>query len=77
MIMVEFKDELAFGIGQEPERWIPTQAEWIKLWSAHPEMPAYALMSPNTYEQLSQQHLPMEVIAQDPLRIIVGKPVKK
>jgi hypothetical protein len=40
-------------------------------------MPAYALMSPNTYEQLLKQHLPMEVIAQDPLRIIVGKPIKK
>jgi 4-amino-4-deoxy-L-arabinose transferase-like glycosyltransferase len=77
MIMVEFKDELAFGIGQEPERWIPTEAEWIKLWLTHPEMPAYALMSPNTYEQLLKQHLPMEVIAQDPLRIIVGKPIKK
>jgi len=77
MIMVEFKDELAFGIGQEPKRWIPTEDEWIGLWLAHPETPAYALMSVKTYEQLLQQHLPMKVIAQDPLRIIVGKPVKK
>jgi 4-amino-4-deoxy-L-arabinose transferase-like glycosyltransferase len=74
LIMVNFKDELAFGISQEPERWIEKESEWLKLWTESPNTRAFALMTPQKYQQLLEDQLPMEVIAQDPLRVIVGKP---
>ena len=77
LIMVEFKDELAFGISQEPEKWIPTLEEWMTLWLANPNKKEFALMTPHVYQELLQKKFPMEVVAEDPLRIIIGKPIKK
>jgi hypothetical protein len=77
LIMVEFKDELAFGISQEPEKWIPKMEEWMALWIANPDKKEFALMNPGLYRELLEKKFPMEVIAEDPLRIIIGKPTKK
>jgi 4-amino-4-deoxy-L-arabinose transferase-like glycosyltransferase len=77
LIMVEFKDELAFGISQEPTKWIPTIEEWMALWLANPNKKEFALMTPNLYQELLQKKLPMEVIAGDALRIIISKPTAK
>jgi 4-amino-4-deoxy-L-arabinose transferase-like glycosyltransferase len=77
LIMVEFKDELAFGISQEPEKWIPTLEEWMALWIANPNKKEFALMTPHVYQELLQKKLPMEVVAEDPLRIIISKPTSK
>ncbi len=76
LIMVEFKDELAFGISQEPEKWIPTADEWMTLWIANPNKKEFALMTTGKYQELIQRKFPMEVIAEDSLRIIIGKPTK-
>jgi hypothetical protein len=75
--MVEFKDELVFGISQEPEKWIPKIEEWMALWIANPDKKEFALMNPGLYRELLEKNFPMEVIAEDPLRIIIGKPTKK
>jgi 4-amino-4-deoxy-L-arabinose transferase-like glycosyltransferase len=77
LIMVDFKDELAFGISQEPEKWIPTLEEWMALWLANPNKKEFALMTPGLYQELLKKNLPMEVVAEDPLRIIISKPTKK
>ena len=77
LIMVEFKDELAFGISQEPEKWIPTLEEWMALWIANPNKKEFALITPHVYQELLQKKLPMEVVAEDPLRIIISKPTSK
>ena len=77
LIMVEFKDELAFGISQEAEKWIPTLEEWMALWIANPNKKEFALMTPHLYQELLQKKFPMEVVAEDHLRIIIGKPIKK
>jgi len=77
LVMVEFKDELAFGISQEPEKWIPTLEEWMAHWIAKPNQKEFALMTPSLYQELVQKKLPMEVIAEDPLRIIISKPTSK
>jgi 4-amino-4-deoxy-L-arabinose transferase-like glycosyltransferase len=74
LIMVHFQDELAFGISQEPDRWIPTEDEWIKLWQQNPTQKAFALMTPDKYAAMIKKNVPMEVVAEDPLRFIVGKP---
>ncbi len=69
--LVDFKDELAFGIGQEPDKWLPTQEDFIARWKQDRE--ALAVMEPGTYEQL-QGKLPMAVVARDHDRVIVRKP---
>ena len=76
LIMVEFQDELAFGISQEPSRWIPTEKEWLEQWQASPDKKAFALMRHGTYDDLVKQNVPMEIIAKDATRVIVGKPLK-
>ncbi|MDE2610868.1 MAG: glycosyltransferase family 39 protein [Burkholderiales bacterium] len=72
MTMVAFEDELAFGISQEPQKWIPTIPAFIKRWDSEPK--ALALISPPIYENLKNQHVPMQVIARDARRVIVEKP---
>lgn len=71
-IMVEVADELGFGVKQEPDKWVPSVAEWIERWKAAPH--ALAVMKPDRYEQLAAQHLPMRVIARDERRVVVEKP---
>ncbi|KGS06943.1 glycosyltransferase family 39 protein [Burkholderia sp. ABCPW 111] len=71
-IMVERKDELAFGISVEPNKWVPTVAEWEQRWRA--DRYALALMSPERYRQLSEAGLPMRVVARDNRRVVVEKP---
>jgi hypothetical protein len=74
--MVDFKDELAFGISQEPNKWIPTEEEWLQVWQSSPPNKAFALMTPDTYERLAKKNVPMAVIAKDSLRIIVTNSIK-
>ena len=71
-IMVENPDELAFGVSQEPSKWVPTIEQWIARWNADPH--ALAVMRPDRYAQLAAQHVPMRVIARDARRVVVEKP---
>ncbi|HEX8963444.1 MAG TPA: glycosyltransferase family 39 protein [Rhodocyclaceae bacterium] len=72
MTMVIYKDELGFGIAQEPDKFIPDMAGFEKAWRAAPK--AFALMSPDDYQRLKAQGLPMHLLAADTRRIIVSKP---
>ena len=69
--MVVYKDELGFGIAQEPEKFIPDFKQFAKTWSAERE--ALALMSRDAYDMYLQQGLPMRVVARDTRRIIVSR----
>jgi 4-amino-4-deoxy-L-arabinose transferase-like glycosyltransferase len=69
MTMVAYKDELEFGIAQEPQKFIPDYAGFEKAWRAAPK--AAALMSPDDYQHFLSQGLPMRLLAEDPRRIIV------
>ena len=73
MIMVEHPDELAFGVSVEPQKWVPTVDEWIERWDA--DRYALALIPPERYQKLLAEHVPMQVVARDPRRVIVEKPV--
>ena len=73
--MVNFQDELAFGIAQEPERWIPTLEEWLQVWQNPTPQHAFAIMSHALWRELKSQNISMEVIAQDELRVLVRKPL--
>ncbi|MGF6936908.1 4-amino-4-deoxy-L-arabinose transferase-like glycosyltransferase [Paraburkholderia sp. UCT70] len=73
MIMVAHPDELAFGVSVEPQKWVPTVDAWIERWKA--DRYALALIPPPTYDRLVKQGVPMQVIARDPRRVVVMKPL--
>ncbi|HEY2024280.1 glycosyltransferase family 39 protein [Paraburkholderia sp.] len=73
MIMVEHPDELAFGVSVEPQKWVPTIDAWIARWKA--ERYALALIPPPTYERLVKEGVPMQIVARDPRRVVVMKPL--
>jgi 4-amino-4-deoxy-L-arabinose transferase-like glycosyltransferase len=70
--MVVYKDELEFGIAQEPGKFIPDMAGFERAWRASPQ--AFALMSPDDYQRLKSQEFPMQLLAVDTRRVIVAKP---
>jgi hypothetical protein len=69
--LVEYKDEMAFGIAQEPGKWIPTLDEFKRRWAA--DRDAFALLEPAEFDAL-RGVLPMAVVARDTRRVIVRKP---
>ena len=69
--MVMYKDELGFGIEQEPEKFIPDFAQFQKTWNNERE--ALALMPPDTYDMFRAKGLPMRLVARDTRRIIVAR----
>lgn len=71
-IMVEFTDELTFGAKQEPQKWVPTLADFVTLWNQDPK--AVAIMRPGQYEELKGLGVPMEEIGRDSRRVIVRHP---
>ena len=70
--VVDYQDELAFGMDQEPDKWIPTVAEFKQRWAS--DRDAFAVMSIGTYNGLVIEKLPMIEIARDSRNIIVRKP---
>jgi 4-amino-4-deoxy-L-arabinose transferase-like glycosyltransferase len=69
--MVVYKDELGFGIEQEPQKFIADFDRFEKTWTAQRE--ALALMSPDAYEMFNAKGLPMRLVARDTRRIIVAR----
>ncbi len=70
--LVAYQDEMAFGIMQEPQRWVPDIPSFIKLWQALPA--GYAIMPVNIYPQLQSAGLTMKIIYEDTHNIVVSKP---
>ncbi len=71
--LVEFGDELTFGIEQEPQKAIATVAAFETRWRADKQ--AFALMTPEMYAELQQHGLPMSIAARDLRRIVVKRPL--
>jgi 4-amino-4-deoxy-L-arabinose transferase-like glycosyltransferase len=69
--MVVYKDELGFGIEQEPQKFIADFAQFETTWNAERE--ALALMSPDAYAMFSAKGLPMRLVARDTRRIVVAR----
>jgi hypothetical protein len=69
--LVAYRDELALGIDAEPERQIPTLAQWIDTWLADSD--GYAVLLPADYARLAADGLPMRVLARDTRRVIVSR----
>lgn len=70
--LVAYQDEMAYGIKQEPQRWVPTLAAFHQVWLTQPR--AFAIMPAKAYPMLQQQGTPMSIIYQDTQHIVVKKP---
>jgi 4-amino-4-deoxy-L-arabinose transferase-like glycosyltransferase len=70
--LVEYTDEFATGLAAEPGRDVPRledfPAEWLEPGGA------VAIIHPDTYPRLRAQGLPMQVLHEDPRRVLVRKP---
>jgi hypothetical protein len=72
--LVEYKDEMSFGIGQEPAKWVPDYVEFGKRWVRADHQGALAIMNPTTIQYFDQNKLPYEIIARDTRRLVVRRP---
>ena len=69
--MVVYKDELGFGIAQEPHKFIAGFDQFEQTWKAERE--ALALMSPDAYELYTARGLPMRLVTRDTRRVFVAR----
>lgn len=70
--LVAYQDEMAFGIAQEPHKWLPDIESFKQAWVRQPY--ALAIMPHSTYRQLASQGLPMRVIARSVDKTAVRTP---
>jgi hypothetical protein len=70
--LVDYDDELGFGIEQEPQLEIPTIEEFEARWRR--DHKPLAVMGPDMYRKFSARGLPMTLLYQDARRVIVAKP---
>ncbi|MBI3901895.1 MAG: glycosyltransferase family 39 protein [Nitrosomonadales bacterium] len=70
--LVAYQDEMAFGIMQEPQRYIPDIAGFVQAWQLQPA--ALAIMPLSIYPQLQSAGLTMKTIYEDPQYVVVSKP---
>ncbi|OGS82819.1 MAG: phospholipid carrier-dependent glycosyltransferase [Gallionellales bacterium GWA2_59_43] len=69
--LVQYQDEMAYGIKQEPQRVIPTVEEFARVWEQQPE--ALAIVPVYAYPMLQQLGIPMQTIFEDTQHIVVKK----
>lgn len=70
--LVQYQDEMGFGLGQEPQRWVPTVEAFAPVWANQAE--AYAIVPVYAYPRLQQLGLSMQIIFEDSQHIVVKKP---
>jgi 4-amino-4-deoxy-L-arabinose transferase-like glycosyltransferase len=71
-IAVAHQDELAFGIAQEPEKWIPDLEAFKTRWHREPQ--GFAMVSPSTLDTLRQMNFSLRVLDRDERRILITHP---
>jgi len=69
--LVDYRDELDFGLTQEPQKWVPSLDEFKRRWQADTD--AFAIMDHGQFESLLRDGLPMTQIVRDTRRVIVRK----
>jgi len=70
LTLVEYRDELSFGLDSEPEKGLPSMAAFVERWKMDTE--AYAVMNEATYQELAKENLPMLIVARDAHRVVVS-----
>ena len=72
VILVDYRDEFAFGEDHEPSRWIPTIEAFVARWQGEAHAAAY--MAPATFQELRRRGLAMRVVFEDARRVVVVRP---
>lgn len=74
MTLVEFPDELSFGLEQQPELWIAKREDFVKKWRADTAngVASIAVIRASIYQDFLKESLPMRVLGRDNKRIIVS-----
>jgi len=70
-ILVQYQDEMSFGIQQEPERWVPTIEGLSKIWATQTE--AFAVMPAAVFPRLQKLGMSMKIIYEDSQHIVVSR----
>jgi hypothetical protein len=69
--LVKEKSEMAWGIAAAPENYIESMEEFADRWRN--SGPAYAVMTPATYDWLQSTGLPMRFVDSDGRRVVVAR----
>jgi 4-amino-4-deoxy-L-arabinose transferase-like glycosyltransferase len=69
VVLVDYRDEFAFGLGQDPARGYPTIPEFSRAW--HAEGEAYAVMPARSFEQFVAAGVPMREIERYASRLVL------
>lgn len=72
LTLVDYRDELDFGLEQEPHLGVPTVAQFELRW--HTDADAFAVMTEETRQELETRGLTMQIVARDTRRVIIRKP---
>ena len=72
MILVDFLDELEFGLQQEPQLALASEAAFRATWGT--QACDHAIMEPGRYAQLLASGLPMRLVARDSRHVLVSAP---
>lgn len=69
--LVDFSDEMAFGLRQQPDLWRPSLADFRREWEGLQR--GYAILDPEDHAELTRQGWPWHVIARDSRRVLVSR----
>jgi 4-amino-4-deoxy-L-arabinose transferase-like glycosyltransferase len=72
LTLVNYRDEFALGLEQEPEKGLASFAEFAALWPQHAL--AYALVQTDRYGVLQREQLPHRVLASNARFTIIARP---
>jgi hypothetical protein len=70
--LVDYVDEFELGENAEPGLWIPKLDAFAAQWQRPGD--ALAIMQPGAFEKTKAAGLPMQVLHEDPRRVLVRKP---
>ena len=70
--LVQYQDEMAYGIKQEPQKYIATLADFAPVWRAQKH--ALAIMPVYAYPSVQQLGIEMTTIYRDSQYVVVQKP---
>lgn len=69
--LVRYRGELEFGIAHDPQRFISTLDEFLKVWNATPK--AFAVMPPRTYDELLRRDASLALVTRDDRYVAIAK----
>jgi 4-amino-4-deoxy-L-arabinose transferase-like glycosyltransferase len=79
VVLVDYTDEFAFGLQQQPELAIPTVPAFVDQWTrdAAAGVRDVAIIRADIYTDLQQKGVPMRVVAKDSRRTVIANDIAK